>query len=323
VSIAADYPLTEGVFTLEVTGANAYDKLFEVRLPIGGYYETVETGAPGWTHAIVNPGFVDQWHISTELNHTPNGGHSWKCGDTGTGTYANLLDAGLVSTEFELAGTGELRYWQWIDSEVSSAYPGKAYDGGLVEMSVDGGPFTQITPVGGYPYTIRAGSNPGPFPADTPVFSGTQDWHQVTFDLTGVSGSVVLRFRFGTDGADAREGWYVDDIVVDGFVIDSSPVADGTAGALRFALQGSRTNPTMGSAQIAFEVPTSAAVHLAVFDVSGRLIRTLAQETFGPGAHTVVWDGTDGNGSRVSSGVYYCRMQSSGFSATRPVVMSR
>ena len=46
-------------------------------------------------------------------------------------------------------------------------------------------------------------------------------------------------------------------------------------------------------------------------------------QAFNPGVHPVVWDGTDGNGSAVASGVYYCRMQSAGFTAVRPVVLSR
>ncbi len=285
--------------------------------------DDIESGAPGWTHAVVLPGFSDQWHISTARNHTPAGASSWKCGDTGSGNYGNLLDAGLVTPPFELLEHSYLHYWQWVAAESSNAHAGYAYDGGIVEISVEGGAWQQIQPDGGYPFLARAGSTPGPFPAGTPMFSGRRNWQEVNFDLSAFEGNAQIRFRFGSDGATAMEGWYVDDVVVDGFLLDSSPVGDGAVGTLHYALLGSRTNPSMGGAEIAFEVPASTKVQLSVFDVTGRTVRTLAAQTFAPGAHSLTWDGTDGNGQAVPSGVYYCRMQTAGFQAIRPLVVSR
>jgi hypothetical protein len=285
--------------------------------------EDVESGAPNWTHAPVSGGFSDQWHISTARNHTPVGASSWKCGDTGSGSYSNLLDAGLVTPPFELLSHSNLHFWQWIDAEESSAHPGSAYDGGLVEISANGGPWTQIFPDAGYTHTIRAGSIPGPFPVGTEVFSGSRDWHAVNFDLQAFSGTAQLRFRFGTDGAVAREGWYVDDLLVDGFVLDSSPVGEGVAKTLRYALLGSRANPITGATEIAFQVPVRVAAQLSIFDVNGRSVRVLASEAFGPGMHSVKWDGNDVGGQPVPSGVYFCRMTAGEFSATRRLVLSR
>ncbi|MCX6640747.1 MAG: agmatine deiminase family protein [bacterium] len=182
---------------------------------VGGFFSDMENGAPGWTHSIVNPGFIDQWHISTQQNHTPGGSHSWKCGDTGTGNYASLLDAGLVSPEYNIQSGANLSFWHQISAEISSTYPGYAYDGGIVEISVNGGAYSQITPAGGYPYLIRLGSNPGPFPAETPVFSGSvSSWQQVSFTLGATSGNVKFRFRFGSDGGTNLQGWYIDDVML-------------------------------------------------------------------------------------------------------------
>ena len=71
-----------------------------------------------------------------------------------------------------------------------------------------------------YTHTIRytaGGSSPytGPFEGGTLCWSGEIDWSQATFNLTGYSGSVQLRFRFGSDNASEREGWFVDDIQID------------------------------------------------------------------------------------------------------------
>jgi len=145
----------------------------------------------------------------------------------------------------------------------------------------------------------------------------------VNFNLQAFSGTAQIRFRFGTDGADTREGWYVDDLLIDGFVLDSSPVDEGVAGTLRYALLGSRANPITGATEIAFQVPVRVAAQLSIFDVTGRTVRVLAGEAFGPGTHNVRWDGTYAGGQPAPSGVYFCRMTAGEFSATRTLVLSR
>jgi len=192
--------------------------------PEFGYYQCeiapatfcdMEDGAPGWTHSAITPTFGDQWHLTTLMNHTPGGTQCWKCGSEGTGTYDNLLDAGLVSDEYTIGNASHLSFWHWMSAETSSSYPGYAYDGGLVEISVNSGEWAQITPEGGYPYLVRLGSNPGPFPAETPIFSGdTGGWEYVMFDLSGTSGNVRFRFRFGSDGEEGFSGWNIDDVLI-------------------------------------------------------------------------------------------------------------
>ncbi len=301
--------------------AELYD--FVVAPKVDILVDAIETGAPNWTHGVVSGGFSDQWHISATRNHTPQGVSSWKCGDTGTGDYGNLLDAGLVTPEFELRNSSYLHYWQWIDAEESSAYPGRAYDGGLVEISVDGGPWTQIFPDGGYTHTIRAGSTPGPFAVGTEVFSGSSNWQAIDFNLGEFSGMARLRFRFGSDGADTAEGWYVDDVVIDGFEFELSAVGEEAPGGLHFALHGTRTNPISGATEIAFEVPATVEAQLAVYDVTGRTVRAFGEQAYGPGTHLVRWDGRDAAGSPVPSGVYFYRLQAGDLTATRMLVMTR
>jgi hypothetical protein len=47
--------------------------------------------------------------------------------------------------------------------------------------------------------------------------------------------------------------------------------------------------------------------------VTGRTIRTLVDDWQPAGPHSVVWDGVGGRGERVSSGVYFCRLRTPGF----------
>ena len=323
LSLDPDYAQPFLFLPLDLTAASGYDQTFDLVLPIGGFLEAFEDGAGDWTHQVVGSGWVDQWHLSSQRNHSPGGGQSWKCGDTGVEDYANLLNAALLSVPLELSGgDSELRFWMWIEAETSPLYTGKAYDGGILEMSVDGGAFTRVTPVGGYPYTIRAGSNPGPFPADTPVFSGAYDWQQVTFDLTGVSGTATFRFRFGSDGAVVKEGWYIDDVELwTGMSPSSTREVELTP--VRLALSQSRPNPFRLDAQIAFGLPQAGEVTLEIFDAGGRLVRSLLDGKLPAGFHTAAWDGRDGRGRQAASGIYFYRLSTPDGSLRRSMVLSR
>jgi hypothetical protein len=181
-------------------------------LPLeSGFSDDMENGINGWTHYIVSSGYRDQWHQSTRRNYTSGGTTSWKCGSTGTGNYADLLDAGLETPTIDLQENSRMLFWHWMDAEIYDS--NRAWDGGIVEISINGGPFNQITPVGGYPYTIYP-NDASPFDPGTPCFSGSHDWRQEEFDLSGYSGNAVIRFRFGSDGYTTEEGWYIDDAVV-------------------------------------------------------------------------------------------------------------
>jgi hypothetical protein len=312
-------------FSLLLTGANSYSHVFVVPLSCGGFFETMEGGAGAWTHHVVSGGsFVDQWHVSSERNHTAGGALSWKCGDSGTGTYANLLDAGLETQPVMLSETegSELLFWHWMDAEVSQSHAGQCYDGGLVEMSIDGGAFVQITPDGGYPYTIRAGGTPGPFPASTPVYSGTHDWRQARFDLSTVTGMVTFRFRFGSDGADAQEGWHVDDVEIHG-VNSAASADDATAGVRQLQLFPCRPNPSAGESRVELMLPESGKARVEVFDAAGRLVRTLVNGTLPAGHHVVDWSGRDAADRLVASGLYFFRLSTDQGSQQRTTIVVR
>ncbi|MCB1058905.1 MAG: immune inhibitor A [Calditrichaeota bacterium] len=186
-----------------------------------------ESGAAGWTHTSPN-GWGDQWHISTEQANSPT--HSYKCGDTGTGTHASLLDAQLTSAVVSaIPENAVMQFEHIIDSELSSAFPDSAYDGGWVEISVDGAPFETIYPLEGYPKTTRysAGSGApysGPVPGQ-PCYAGSiSEWATEQFDLSAYAGSdVQFRWRFASDGGTNLEGWYIDDVQVYGIGFSNDP----------------------------------------------------------------------------------------------------
>jgi flagellar hook assembly protein FlgD len=54
-------------------------------------------------------------------------------------------------------------------------------------------------------------------------------------------------------------------------------------------------------------------VAVRIYDVSGRLVRTLVDRLTDPGRHVAVWDGDCDAGGSVGSGVYFCTMEAPGF----------
>jgi hypothetical protein len=67
-------------------------------------------------------------------------------------------------------------------------------------------------------------------------------------------------------------------------------------------------NPTRAATDIGFDLPGATTTELDVFDAGGRHVRTLLSGEQSKGAHTLVWDGTDDGGMRVSPGIYFLRL---------------
>jgi hypothetical protein len=80
-------------------------------------------------------------------------------------------------------------------------------------------------------------------------------------------------------------------------------------------------NPFNPQTTIAFDLPETQGVRLAVFDVRGRRVRVLVDQPLEAGSHTVVWDGTDGQGRRVASGVYLYRIEAGPLHETRRMLL--
>lgn len=75
-------------------------------------------------------------------------------------------------------------------------------------------------------------------------------------------------------------------------------------------------NPFNPSTVIGYQLPEAGMVRLAVYDILGRHIVTLVEETQPPGTHQVRWDA-----SRMASGIYIYRIQAGNFTETRKMVL--
>ena len=89
-----------------------------------------------------------------------------------------------------------------------------------------------------------------------------------------------------------------------------------------YALSQVSPNPTPGPALIEYTVPRKSNVTVAMFDLQGREVATLASGPHEVGRFQVSWSG-EVNGGRANAGVYFIRILSPGISKTRRIVVNR
>ncbi len=190
-------------YTLSAESGPSSAGEFRIYISESGYH--FENNLLGYTSVDLNPAYFNQWHRDPQRNHSENGAFALKFGGPGPLFYEDSSYGALESPDFMLGADSELRFHHWMNAEAK-------WDGGLLQMSLNGGDWFQLTPVDGYNSFITA--NPAsPFTAGTLVWSGFFGWTEAVFDLSAFSGPARFRWVFGSDGGLSYEGWYIDDIV--------------------------------------------------------------------------------------------------------------
>lgn len=132
--------------------------------------------------------------------------------------------------------------------------------------------------------------------------------------LAGEGAMVQLRFRVKKDGptdlrfenVDARDVAN-EAVELHGTVLQSAPGQPSVVS--RSMLRTNVPNPFNPSTKVRFALAAQGQVDVKIYDVAGRLVRTLVSGVRDAGEHEIVWDGTDDGGRGVSSGTYLLRME--------------
>jgi hypothetical protein len=90
-----------------------------------------------------------------------------------------------------------------------------------------------------------------------------------------------------------------------------------------FSLQAVTPNPSRNGVHLTFSIPERVPVALKIYDVTGRLVRTLVDREIDPGSHAIQWSGDDDRGRRIGAGIYFIRLSGSSRCATRKIVLLR
>lgn len=185
--------------------------------PIGSLPETLfsedfDSGSGGWIHS----GILDSWTLSIYRKHSGT-----------TSFYATDLnevsDQYLISPEIILPEGLEPLYLEfWNYQSIEKIFSGDiCWDGGIAEISTDSGINWEQIPNSSLltdPYDALVSVNfENPLQGMEAWCGDPQDWLNSVVSLDAYAGeSVKFRFRLGTDNIIAKEGWYIDDVTVQG-----------------------------------------------------------------------------------------------------------
>jgi hypothetical protein len=146
------------------------------------------------------------------------------------------------------------------------------------------------------------------------------------------SPSDLVHSLTGTSWSDPDyDGWsvYYKITALDYVGNESDPASPGTTTAVEepvipqmYVLYPNVPNPFNPSTTIRYDVPAGGgAVTLRIYDVSGRLVRTLQDGPQAAGQKTAVWNGRDDRGRGVVSGVYFYRLEAPGYRKTLKMIL--
>jgi hypothetical protein len=211
---------------------------------------------------------------------------------------------------------------------------------------VDGAPYSTQRPDHGAANYIRF-TNPtpggawdglnivydGPWPGTVPSLAyvnykadggGTAEYGGIPLNVMG-NGVISVQAWYATEYACLVVANLTTNVNAMSYTYDVHQVSpagvDDTAN-LAFALRPARPNPFERFTSISFTVPHAGAlVDFTIYDIAGREVRSLVRELADAGDRTAEWDGLDGAGRRVSSGVYFARLDVDGVSASERIVV--
>lgn len=147
------------------------------------------------------------------------------------------------------------------------------------------------------------------------------------WDVYPVIDTPIPHWQMNTIRFDANGDLWIS-ALSEGVAIMTPPVAtsvvDVAQGETRFSFDPPAPNPFRTRTVLRFEVPAASEhARLAVYDVQGRLVRTLLNGPGTAGSHSVTWDGRDEGGQLTASGVYFVRLEAGGMRTAVPVARLR
>jgi hypothetical protein len=204
----------------------------------------------------------------------------------------------LTSPVFDLGAMTNptLRYWRWFSNHGGGA---PMRDSLQVDISNNGGAsWTSIED----------------------VVSTPQGWVEVTVPVSTLlppTSQMRVRFIVGDLGSDT----YVEAAIDDFAAFDAPAPTSAPPAPLADRLHANTPNPFNPSTHIRFDLARPGPALLRVFDVRGRVVRGLDSGWHAAGTHRVEWDGRDDGGRAVASGVYFYRLETAAFTASRRMVL--
>lgn len=283
---------------------------------------------------LTNPGFDETpwdagWTIEKDTTQNETGD-----GEAGPGAFVNPdSGAGLSLPN---------RCFLWTPVYVSGGTYGSADASGRAEIMQNFNPTTSCTLKVYIRYSGHLGT-PGCMgdSASCEIQLHINDnWQRIWgCDMPGTSGvewveicttfveNTIDGIKFVTS-ANASTDWrhentvvmaefWVDDVYISGEV---GVEEESEVKSLKF---NAYPNPFISSTKVEYELPKATNVSITIYNLSGQEVATLVNENKNAGHHTASWDGKDNSGKKVHAGIYFYRMETDKFKATRKLTILR
>ena len=115
-------------------------------------------------------------------------------------------------------------------------------------------------------------------------------------------------------------GWWIDDIKL--MVTDLADSSDSNINAIIPVLQQNYPNPFNPTTTISFTIPEiSENTEISIYNIKGQKVKTLLNDKLEAGKHSLIWNGKDKNEKPITSGIFFYKIKSGTFSATKKMIM--
>ncbi len=104
-------------------------------------------------------------------------------------------------------------------------------------------------------------------------------------------------------------------------VVINSSTPSGPTIDLKTTLKGAYPNPFNPSTTISYELSKASKVSISVYNAKGQIVTNLFNGNKNPGHFNIVWNGMDKNNNNCTSGVYFIKMDTDGFTSIKKVMM--
>lgn len=149
--------------------------------------------------------------------------------------------------------------------------------------------------------------------------TGLQNWPEPTYPISVIG----LAVQYSSGSAVRDDGYEISPRDTNDIIpVVISGVADGSAGLpIKYDLMNNYPNPFNPATNIKFALPKGSRITLKIYDLLGREVRVLINKEMEAGYHQTIWDGRNGSGVSVPTGLYFYQLIAGDFKATKKMML--
>ena len=284
-----------------------------------GLGHVIPTNGTKLMEAFLNTGFLGQQDDDIRGGQKNYGDTREQNDDSLSATYLGTIADSLRTTFLCLDKGGDVDWYRFTSNGGEAVTVLVDPIGSTYSVGPDGGTATTVKTdsILNLQFALYDAAGNQLAQRDTAGLGGTEIL--TAFPIPIAADYLIRVFKSGSGGLNALQRY---ELLID---LDPSLVGVLAAGASGIGSLGLSIspNPVLETTRARFRLGAGSPFALEVFDPSGRLVRSIEGRAPAGGAAEVAWDGTDGRGARLASGVYMLRVRSGALTETQRAVLLR